>query len=274
VSSVPFRTSFRFPYYITFCGGAQVNLRLLNHAIGFLWAKNQCLKRKSYALIFASVSWEQWLDIVPAACVGGIRNASGEAVSLTQRRVEHMAWYAIHVATGREDAVCEEIRREVDTVGYDKDYRLFVPKRKLLETKEGETHEVLRTMFSGYVLVQTDEVREFAKIALKAKGIFRFLENDGMVQEIQVEEIALVLQMVEDDDVIGVSEIETDEFGFLRVISGPLKGLEGQIRKVDKYRHRAKVEVKFDFDGAVYEVWLGVRMVEMGNGDIDRFASW
>jgi transcriptional antiterminator NusG len=155
----------------------------------------------------------------------------------------------------------------VDTVGYDKDYCLFVPKRKLLETKDGETHEVLRTMFLGYVLVESDEVREFAKIALKAKGIFRFLENGGVVQEIQVEEIALVLQMVSDDDVIGVSEIETDEFGFLRVISGPLKGLEGQIRKVDKYRHRAKVEVWLG--GQKRLVGLGVQVAIKKSGSYD-----
>jgi transcriptional antiterminator NusG len=154
-----------------------------------------------------------------------------------------MAWYALHAATGREDIVCEHIRVEVDRTGYEADYRLLVPKRKLLETNQGKTHEVLRTMFPGYILVQSEKIRELAKLVKKCKGIFRFLKNDGAFQEIRVEEIAMILQMTNDEGIIEVSEIETDEFGFVRVVGGPLKGLEGKIRKVDKYRHRAKVEV-------------------------------
>jgi transcriptional antiterminator NusG len=145
---------------------------------------------------------------------------------------------------------------EVDRVGYEADYRLLVPKRKLVETRQSETHEVLRTIFPGYVLVQSEEVRELAKLSRKCKGVFRFLENDGVFQEIRVEEIATLLHLTSNGGVIEVSKIETDEFGFVQIVSGSLKGLEGQIRKVDKYRRRAKVV--FRLDGQEFVIFLGI----------------
>jgi hypothetical protein len=118
-------------------------------------------KEKIVAPIFASVSWTNY-NLASRKAIVPDENPQriGEAVKTPQGGFEHMAWSAIRVATGREDIVCENIRSEVDRMGYEADYRLLVPKRKLLETNQGKTNEVLRkktvnveiSAFTGYVI--------------------------------------------------------------------------------------------------------------------------
>jgi len=166
-----------------------------------------------------------------------------------------MAWYAIHVRTGREDAVCEEIRKQVALLGYNAEYELLVPKRKLQERRQGEFVEVIRTMFPGYVLAQSEDIREFANVVTRGKGIFRFLQNEGEFQEIRLEEISAIVYMTDEAGVIGPSEalLEGD---LITVVSGPLKGCEGLIKKIDKHHRRAKVE--FWLDGRRHQIDLAV----------------
>jgi len=169
-----------------------------------------------------------------------------------------MSWYALHVTTGREDGICEEIRKQAALAGYKAEYKLLVPKRKLPEKRDGVYVEVLRTMFPGYVLVEPDEIRELAKITRKCKGIFRFLQSEGEFQEIRLEEISAIVYMTDEAGVIGASEVIA-EGGCIEVVNGPLKGYEGWIKKIDKYRQRAKVE--FLFDGERHLIDLAIRSV-------------
>jgi len=156
-----------------------------------------------------------------------------------------MGWYAIHVRTGREDVICEEIRKQVTLMGYSAEYELLVPKRKLQERHQGEFVEVIRTMFPGYVLAQSEDIQEFAKIVTRGKGIFRFLQTEGEFQEVRLEEIATIVSMTDDAGVIGTSEIRA-EGDIITVASGPLKGYEGLIRRIDKHHRRIKVEFLLD----------------------------
>jgi len=167
-----------------------------------------------------------------------------------------MGWYAIHVRTGSEDAVCETIRQQVARMGYVGEFELLVPKRKLQERHQGKFIEVVRTMFPGYVLVQSEEIRELAEVAARAKGILRFLQNEGEFQEVNPAEIIAVLELVNDEGLIECSVVEIED-GLVRVVSGPLKGHEGWIRKVDL--HHRRVQVKFLFSNERYLIDLEIR---------------
>jgi len=170
-----------------------------------------------------------------------------------------MAWHAIHVRTGNEDKVCEEIRKQLTRVGYAEEYQLLVPKRTLQEKRQGEWSEVVRIMFPGYVLVETDEIRKLAQETRRCEGVYRYLENEGEFQKVKLEEIAQIVYMTGDDGMIGTSEIAFEEKGSFEVIRGPLKGYEGCIKKLDRHKLRATVE--FDFGDRVHEVGLGISVV-------------
>ena len=59
---------------------------------------------------------------------------------------------------------------------------------------------------------------------------------------------------------VGISKIAVEEGNQIRILSGPLKDLEGQIRKVNLHKRIAEVEM--EFMGSRSVVYLGVEMVE------------
>ena len=169
-----------------------------------------------------------------------------------------MAWHAIHVKTGREDAACEEIRKQAALLGYSAEHELLVPKRKLQERHQGEFVEVIRTMFPGYVLARSEDIEEFAEVAIRSKNVIRLLQAEGEFQEVRLEEISAIVYMTDEAGVIGRSEVLL-EGDLITVVSGPLKGHEGLIKKIDKHHHRAKVEFWLDGGRHLIDLTVDVR---------------
>ena len=60
-----------------------------------------------------------------------------------------MKWYAIFVETGRE----EEVQKFIELLFPDEEIRTLVPKRKLIERKQGK-HETIKNLIPGYVLTK------------------------------------------------------------------------------------------------------------------------
>ena len=197
----------------------------------------------------------QCFGIIPSFVLEEILVASGEAVFSNQGGIECMAWYAVHVRIGNEDEVCEKIRKKLANAGYDKAYRLLVPKRKLLERHNGLFVEMVRTMFPGYVLVESEDIRGVAKLTKSCKGIFRYLESEGEFQEIRLEEVSAIVYMTDEAGVIGSSEVLL-EGDVIEVTNGPLRGYEGLIKRIDKHHRRASV--LFFLDGRQHFISLAV----------------
>lgn len=189
-----------------------------------------------------------------------------------------MNWYALYVQAGQEDLVQKMIHKFFDkTVVH-----AFVPKRKLMQRKQGKTYEVCHTMFPGYVLVQTlmtvqtyydlKRVPRFYRLLnkfdnSKAKATtnrpITSLEDALEVysfSKIDEEEIALILELAGTDDIIDYSTLYVENKKVI-VCDGPLKGKEAIIRKIDKHKKRARISL--EFMGS--EKWLdvGIEMLDI-----------
>ena len=57
----------------------------------------------------------------------------------------------------------------------------------------------------------------------------------------------------------GISKISIEKGKQIRILSGPLRNLEGQIKKVDLHKRTAAVEL--EFMGRKMVVYLGIEMV-------------
>jgi len=151
-----------------------------------------------------------------------------------------MSWYVMFTQTGFEDEICTFINKIANYVFSGIDYNLLIPKRKIFERHQGVTYEVTRKMFPGYILVETDNILDFY---YKIKGlprIFNILKNYDYFHEVRYDDIYQILCLVDKNGLIEVSEglMIDDE---IQVISGPLYGWEGIIKKIDKRKGRAKV---------------------------------
>ncbi len=175
-----------------------------------------------------------------------------------------MSWHAIFVQTGKEDTVCSRMTRLLEQVNYKAEYELLVPKRKLQERHQGQYVEVVTKMFPGYVLVKSNEIKELYSRTLRCRYIIRFLKDDKGFEEIKLEEIANIINMIDSDGVIGVSDVFVEN-DIVKVTSGSMIEYSGWVKKIDKHKKRAKV--LFKFGGLNHLIDLPINIIRKPSDD-------
>ena len=164
-----------------------------------------------------------------------------------------MKWYVTFVETGKE----EEVQKWLDHY-FDKDIqRNMVPKRRLIEKKGGEPYSVIKKLFPGYVFICIDMDVEKYEIIKGIPKLIRFLSTGAYYSPIDDSEMSVILRLV-GDDIIGYSKVFVENAKIL-VKEGCLYGMEGIIKKVDKHKNRAKIQL--DFMGEQRIVDVGVEIV-------------
>jgi transcriptional antiterminator NusG len=163
-------------------------------------------------------------------------------------------WNVLHVKTGWENPIKSEIIRSIfGTVSIVPMESCIVPRRLMNERVQGNYHKVERTLFPGYV---------FLKTFLNAKTYYALTNIPGVIRligEPQQEEMDRVLRLTTESDLIGISKVFS-EGNNVKVISGPLLGMEGQIIKLDKRKGRAKVNMSLFGEQKVVE--LSIIMIQ------------
>jgi len=166
-----------------------------------------------------------------------------------------MSWYAIFLKTGNEDAVEQYIKYYFDN----SECHPVVPKSRLIEKTKGKYYEVLKPLFPGYLLVDTIMNEYFYYKIKQIPNVYRILCQSGeYYTQIHDEEMEPILQLINKENIIDYSKILIEDSKVF-VNSGPLKGLEGFIRKLDKRKGRAKLSLHFM--GTIKEVELGVEIL-------------
>lgn len=144
-------------------------------------------------------------------------------------------WYAVFVATGEEDKVKARINFRMQSR-----LRAIVPKRRLKERKDGKWEDKIRTLFPGYILLSGIISDDIYDLVRDIPGVIRFLrDKDGPLQ-IHKSEIEVISRLTCDCEIIGYSRVYVTGEKVM-VIDGPLYGMEGSIKSIDKRKGRVKV---------------------------------
>ena len=151
-----------------------------------------------------------------------------------------MKWYAIFVETGRE----EEVQKFIELLFPGEEIRTLVPKRKLIERKQGKTYETIKNLIPGYVLTQTKMSVELYYGLKALPAVYRVLKDDSEPIPIEKEEMDMILNLTRDGEVIELSDIYK-EGNHIRVLNGPLMGMEGIIEKFDHRRKESRFAWSF-----------------------------
>lgn len=169
-------------------------------------------------------------------------------------------YYVIQVTSGMEDKVEEQIRILVEKELYG---RCFHPIRHVKKKIRGEWKELREKLLPGYVFITSDDVRE---LYLKLKYVPAFTKMLGKDSEEfiplpkhEVEWLKKITGPADDHMEIGLSQVSVSADDVITILSGPLKGMEGYIKKIDLHRRIAKVEV--DFMNRKTVIHLGIEMV-------------
>lgn len=164
------------------------------------------------------------------------------------------SWHALFVTTGHED----KVKKAIEATFKD-EIKSIVPKRELRERKSGKWHIVKRTLFPGYVLIKGKITIETYYRIKEIPMLANLLKDESGPLKIEEKELEVLNILLNGEENIGISTAYK-EGQKVRIIDGPLVGLEGHIQSVDTRKGRAKVSI--DFLGDTRTVQLGIDFVD------------
>lgn len=175
-----------------------------------------------------------------------------------EKRIEKITvkmLYVIWVETGKE----EELKKQIETVADAKTFlccRLFY--REEYRKIKGIWKAVTRVLFPGYLFIEAEDIEAVFWELKHIPGLTKILKTGDAFTPISLQEEALVRRLTGENGIAGVSVgmIEGDK---VKVDDGPLLGLEGYIRKIDRHKRKAYLEV--ELLGRKMEIGMGLEIV-------------
>lgn len=168
-----------------------------------------------------------------------------------------MNYFVIQVMTGGEERylklaqadfgiAADAAEAELDSAarGAAEIGRLLWPRRRLTIIRRGKRIKTLAPIFPGYLFYAAEEVSAGAYRLLKRPtGFVKFLKDNHNIQPLVGDDRELLLHFISFGEIVDKSRAYLDADRRVRIVSGPLKGMEGRIVKVDKRKGRAKVRL-------------------------------
>ena len=155
---------------------------------------------------------------------------------------ENAKWYVIHTYSGYENAVKTSIEKFVTGRGMeDQILRIEIPMETVTEvTESGETKQVERKVFPGYVLVKmvmTDETWHLVRNVRGVTGFVGFVDSNNKAIPLTEEE---VLAMGMEKHEIIVKYAVGDH---VRIVDGPFSTFTGVVEEIEPEKNRVSVMV-------------------------------
>ena len=174
-----------------------------------------------------------------------------------------VTWYVVQVQTGRERAMCELIERvaPASLVG-----ECFTPKYQTQKKVHGEWRDVEQLLLPGYVIVDTGQPELLMQTLRKIPDFTRLLtmgETFAPLEERDVEWIGTFTQKGRRAIPMSMGVMEGDR---VVVTEGPLVGREALIKRVNRHKSLAILELQICGRTVTIKVGLGI-VGKSGSGD-------
>ena len=175
-------------------------------------------------------------------------------------------WYVMSVWSGREKSLVKDIQnydRNCSMEKYIEDSSMFVPTRETFFKRAGNIKKETSIMFPGYVFVETSmEAYDFLEYAKDLRRTFRnsvtvLRYGDSSEIAVRWEERLALMKLMDHEWCIETSRgfKENDR---VKITEGPLVGHEGLIKKIDRHKMKALIEVEMFERRNLFEVGLQV----------------
>jgi transcriptional antiterminator NusG len=151
-----------------------------------------------------------------------------------------MNYYVIQVKTRGE----EEYLGLAEKLFQNSGVRLLWPRRNLRIRTRGKWKDTVAPIFPSYLFVEAEEVTpSMYEVFRKIPGFYHFLPNNKNITPMREDDKTILMHFLSFGDVVDKSVVMFDRDKRIRVLSGPLKGMEGRIVKVDRRKQRARVKL-------------------------------
>ena len=162
------------------------------------------------------------------------------------------AYGCVFCVTGKEQVVAQHMEQTGD------DIRAIVARQSKRKTVQGKTNVEEAVLFPGYVFFDAPEDTEITQ-KFSNRNVLSILTSETGDWRLYGGDAEVVQWLFSYNGLLTLSEAY-QEGDRIRIIAGPLKGLEGQIIRIVKRDRSAQVAIPFC--NRVSKVWLGFEIVE------------
>lgn len=165
-------------------------------------------------------------------------------------------WYVVQVVGGKEKHVLELMQTFVEDGLMEE---CFIPQYEIMKRIRGDWRKRLEVLLPGYIFVVTKKPDRLAYELRKVPAFTKLLGNNDVFIPLADQEVAFINAFTEPDHrVVEMSEgvIEGDT---IVILNGPLMGQTGLIKKIDRHKRLAYLEI--EILGRVKSVKVGLEIV-------------
>lgn len=135
--------------------------------------------------------------------------------------------------------------------------RCFIPYYEEKKKQNGTWNTLQKVLFPGYIFMITEDVEKLFFHLKTIEGMTKLIGTGQNIIPLKDEEIAFLQRFGGEDQIVSMSEgiIEGTQ---VIITSGPLMGMEGLIKKID--RHKRKAWLDLELFGRMQQVEVGLEI--------------
>lgn len=164
-------------------------------------------------------------------------------------------WYVVQVRTGTEESIRIQCEKQMSEEVL---RRCFIPYYEESKRIRGRWTTLEKVLFPGYVFMISEKMEKLYDQLHGVIGLTRIIGTGREIVPLREEEIAFMQGIGGENQVVEMSEGVIEQ-SRVRITSGPLVGMEGLIRKID--RHKRKAYLDLTLFGREQRVQVGVEIV-------------
>lgn len=164
-------------------------------------------------------------------------------------------WYVVQVFAREEEKIKKMCQQQISPEIL---MQCFIPYYEEQKRYLGEWHLEKKILFPGYVFMVTERIQELYEVLKKMQVFSKILGDKECLMPLSAGEVAFLKKFGGEDQVVSLS-IGLMEKEKIKIIAGPLIGLEGCIRKIDRHKRRAWIQV--EMFGKITDAMVGLEVV-------------
>lgn len=164
-------------------------------------------------------------------------------------------WYVMQVRTGTEENILNQCQKRIPKGILE---HCFIPYYEEQRHIQGKWVIKKKILFPGYVFVITENLELLYENLKQIIGLTKLIGSGQEIIPLTEKEQHFLQEFGGDDQLVAMSE-GVIENSVIRVTSGPLQGKEGCIRKID--RHKRKAWLELEMFGRSQMIQVGLEIV-------------
>lgn len=146
-------------------------------------------------------------------------------------------WCILRCQSEKTEQIMESCRRNISGQVL-RDVFTFTYER--MRRYEGSWHTETRSMFPGYIFLETEKPDELSEALEPYRGVVSVMENDRLLLRVQPEEEELLRSLCGREHHLAMSQGYIRD-GITHITEGPLVGMERRIRRIDRHKRLADI---------------------------------